>query len=90
MSRKVHRESPNGLKRYKIELELVELCTGKPHPHARESCIHVTTAEWDDPTIGIEIIGDSLILILSFEQLPDDQIFIYEWQTAVLKMVRRT
>ena len=47
------------------------------------------TAEWDDPTVGIEIIGDNLVLILSFERLPDDQIFIYEWKTGVLKTVRQ-
>ncbi|KIM38660.1 hypothetical protein M413DRAFT_75813 [Hebeloma cylindrosporum] len=75
-----------GLKRYEIDLGFVELCTGNAHPDARESCIHVMTAEWADPTVGIEIIADSLVLILCFERIPEDQIFIYHWKTGVLTM----
>ncbi|KDR79642.1 hypothetical protein GALMADRAFT_137435 [Galerina marginata CBS 339.88] len=82
---KSRRDSSNGPKTYKIALDLLELSTGNSHPQAQESCTRVMTAKWNDPTIGIEIIGSNLVLILSFEKRPNDQILIYDWQTGMLK-----
>lgn len=47
---------------------------------------------WQKPAVGIEIVGDHLVLILSFNngQRPDDRVYIYDWINDVLKMVSST
>ena len=75
---------------YDISLVLFKLSTGEPHPAAKASTIHVLTSEWDRPAIGVEIVGDRLVLILSFHHnpwLPDDRVFVYDWRNAEVKMV---
>ncbi|KAF8888711.1 hypothetical protein CPB84DRAFT_1849531 [Gymnopilus junonius] len=73
---------------YKIELQFVQFSTGKPHPDARESRIHVMNSQWEKPAVGIEIVGDHLVLILCFynAQRPEDRVYIYEWKTNTLKV----
>ena len=75
---------------YDIEIQFIEFSTGNPHPHAREHRLLVMNTEWEKPSVGIEIVGENLVLILSHtnEWRPDNRIFIYEWKTGVLKVVR--
>ncbi|KDR77919.1 hypothetical protein GALMADRAFT_94412 [Galerina marginata CBS 339.88] len=82
-----HREHVDSSIIYNIELDLVQFSTGKSHPQARESRIRVISTESENASVGIEIVGDNLILILSFPGMrqQDDCIFIYEWKTGVLK-----
>ncbi|KDR73363.1 hypothetical protein GALMADRAFT_251981 [Galerina marginata CBS 339.88] len=82
-----HRESIHEPMRHKIELEFLQFSTGEPHPQGRESCIHVMVCETELPSIGIEIVGDDLALTLSFsnELELNGRVFIYEWQTNILK-----
>jgi hypothetical protein len=74
---------------FDIELQLLEFSTGNPHPHAHEHRIFVMNTEWQKPSVGIEIVGDNLVLILSQTNgwRPDNYIFIYEWKTGALKVV---
>jgi len=46
--------------------------------------------EWEKPSVGIEIVGGNLVLILSHANgwRPNNRTFIYEWKPAVLKVVR--
>lgn len=77
---------------YDINIVLFKLSTGEPHPAAKESTIHVFKSHWDGPGIGIEIVGDHLVLILTYhnqlEWKPDDLVFVYDWCNAVQTMVR--
>ncbi len=46
--------------------------------------------KWERPAVGIEIVGDNLVLILAYydnPHKPDDQVFVYEWKTGRMKMV---
>ena len=75
---------------YDIEIQVIEFSTGNPHPHAREYRIFVMNTEWEKPSIGTEIVGENLVLVLSHTNRwrPDDRIFIYEWKTGVPKVMR--
>ena len=75
---------------YDINIVLFKLSTGEPHPAAKESTIHVYNSHWDSPGIGIEIVGDHLVLILTYHNnwMPDDLVFVYDWRNAVQTMVR--
>ncbi|KAF9472446.1 hypothetical protein BDN70DRAFT_844484 [Pholiota conissans] len=73
---------------FDIELVLFEFSTGKPHPQAQKHYIHVTNTRWEKPAIGIEIVGDNLVLILFYhrhEARPEDKVFVYNWRTAATK-----
>jgi hypothetical protein len=46
--------------------------------------------EWNRPAVGIEIVGNNLVLIITYgvsRRPPDDHMFIYDWKSGVLKMV---
>ena len=75
---------------YDIEIQFIEFSTGNPHPHAREHRIFVMNTEYAKPSVGIEIVGANLVPILSHANgwRPYNRIFIYEWKTGVLKVVR--
>ncbi|CAA7261285.1 unnamed protein product [Cyclocybe aegerita] len=73
---------------FDIELTLREFSSDRRHPQAKEERILVMTSPYEKPAIGIEIVGDNLVLILTFynhRDKPDDRVFIYEWRTSVLK-----
>ncbi|KIM38398.1 hypothetical protein M413DRAFT_46795, partial [Hebeloma cylindrosporum] len=72
---------------FDIELSILKFSTGQPHPEAREHKIHVLNSRWEKPAIGIEIVGDHLVLVIYYLNNfnPDDHIFIWEWRTGVLK-----
>ena len=75
---------------YDIEIQFIEFSTGNPHPHAREYRIFIMNTEWEKPSIGMEIVGENLVLVISHTNgwRPHNRIFIYEWKTGVLKVVR--
>ncbi len=76
---------------YLIQLHLHQASTGNLHPEAKHPVITVTHTRWERPAVGIEIVGDNLVLILAYKQnpyKPDDQVFVYEWKTGRMKMVR--
>lgn len=68
-----------------------QLTTGSEHPDAAQHRLVVHRSEvMSRPAIGIEIVGDNLVLILSDyvnRNQPDDRLYIYEWKTGKLKMV---
>ena len=83
-----HAQTPN---MYEIQLQLHSVSTGLFHPEAKQPIISVVAMPWQQPAAGIEIVGDNLVLILTYythEGHPDDQVFIYKWKTGELKMVR--
>lgn len=45
--------------------------------------------EWGETSIAIEIVGKNLVLMLSHANgwRPNNRTFVYEWKTAVLKVV---
>ncbi|TFK29473.1 hypothetical protein FA15DRAFT_582146 [Coprinopsis marcescibilis] len=72
-----------------IEMHLLQFSTGEPHPEAQQHRILVRKDPSPAPAIGIEIVGDNLVLILTHHrsrQRPDDHVFVYEWKTGKLKM----
>lgn len=74
-----------------IEIILLQLSTGKPHPLAQNPRIVVGSARWPRPAIGIEIVGNHLALVTTHFQnpfRPDDRFYVFDWKKGVLKMVR--
>ncbi|XP_006463004.1 hypothetical protein AGABI2DRAFT_186799 [Agaricus bisporus var. bisporus H97] len=75
-----------------IRLHFYQVSTALPHPEAQRPVISVMQVEvdWGRPTVGIEIVGNNLVLILAYSDShhrPDDRIFIYDWKHGALKMV---
>ncbi|KXN81081.1 hypothetical protein AN958_06125 [Leucoagaricus sp. SymC.cos] len=74
---------------HEIRLALHQVSTGQLHPEAQKPIIRVVTTRWERPAVGIEVVGDNLVLILAYYEhpsKPDDQVFVYNWKTAKLKM----
>ncbi|EKM79712.1 hypothetical protein AGABI1DRAFT_59449 [Agaricus bisporus var. burnettii JB137-S8] len=74
-----------------IRLHFYQVSTALPHPEAQRPVISVMQVEvdWGRPTVGIEIVGNNLVLILAYSDShhrPDDRIFIYDWKHGALKM----
>lgn len=71
-------------------MHLYQVSTGKLHPDAQRPVISVMQTEWERPAVGIEIVGNNLVLILAYHDnphKPDDCVFVYEWKSGTLKMV---
>ncbi|XP_006455559.1 hypothetical protein AGABI2DRAFT_153436 [Agaricus bisporus var. bisporus H97] len=76
---------------FDICLHLYQVSTALPHPEAQRPAISVMQVEleWDRPALGIEIVGNNLVLILAYSDnhhKPDDRMIIYDWKSGVLKM----
>ncbi|KDR70836.1 hypothetical protein GALMADRAFT_254444 [Galerina marginata CBS 339.88] len=82
-----------------VDIMLLQFSTGLPHPllvPGQTFLKRVCTAptEWDRPASRIEIVGDHLVLVLYFPNAdaqltlapPDDQVYIWDWKTGVLKL----
>ncbi|KAJ3484819.1 hypothetical protein NLJ89_g11951 [Agrocybe chaxingu] len=83
-----HRREQTEPAMFDIELTLREFSSDQRHPQAKEERILVMTSPYEKPAVGIEIVGDHLVLILTFyhhPHQPNDRVFIYEWRTSVLK-----
>jgi hypothetical protein len=75
---------------YDIKIVLFKLSTGEPHLAAKESTIHVFNLHWASAGVGIEIVGDRFVLILTYDPnhwMLDDFVFVYDWRNAVKIMV---
>ncbi|TFK41206.1 hypothetical protein BDQ12DRAFT_679076 [Crucibulum laeve] len=74
---------------HNIELEFREFSTGQWHSLAQKPRLLVTNSRWERPAIGIEIVGEYLVLIITHSNnpwRPDSQFFVYEWKTGTLKL----
>ncbi|KAH9476481.1 hypothetical protein JR316_0010393 [Psilocybe cubensis] len=73
---------------YDIEMQYLQFSTGLPHPRAVHKNAHVMSSPWEKPAIGIEIVGENLVLILTFinRGRTDDRVFIYDWMSDVVKV----
>ncbi|TEB26755.1 hypothetical protein FA13DRAFT_1010701 [Coprinellus micaceus] len=74
---------------FDIALHIKQFSTGQPHPGAKQPRISAFKSEYARPGIGIEIVGDNLVLILSYQRdrnatLPD-RLFVFDWRSGVLK-----
>ncbi|KAF5376252.1 hypothetical protein D9615_008453 [Tricholomella constricta] len=68
---------------------ILQFSTGKPHPLARSPVLFVSKSRWPRPSIGIEIVGVHLALVITHflnPLQPCDQFYVFEWQTGTLKM----
>ena len=78
---------------YETQIQLHSVSTGLFHPEAEQPIISVVTTPCRLRPAVIAMLGDHLVLILTYtysmnEGHPDDQVFIYKWKTGELKMVR--
>ncbi|KAG6887262.1 hypothetical protein C0992_013100 [Termitomyces sp. T32_za158] len=72
-----------------IEIILVELSTGKPHPLAKHPILFISETRASKPSILLEIVGDYLVLVMVHklrESSRPDVLQVYEWKTGALKM----
>ncbi|TFK53870.1 hypothetical protein OE88DRAFT_1654217 [Heliocybe sulcata] len=74
-----------------IFIEFIQFSTGKPHPLASKPMFTVyhNVEALGHASIGIEIVGDLLVLLLTFPFSPttDDRLFVYNWKTATRTIV---
>ena len=75
-----------------LELRLLEFSTGRPHPLAEQPIVFIDSKilplnEW---SVEIEIVGDFLILLVSFFEWSENQdiFFLVRWKTGVTHRVR--
>ncbi|EIN08121.1 hypothetical protein PUNSTDRAFT_126874 [Punctularia strigosozonata HHB-11173 SS5] len=81
------RSNPGTLRFWNLRLHLLCLSTGKPHPLARQPVLYLGRAGAGYHSIGIEIVGRALILLVLYP--PDreqDDMFVYDWMTGDLLM----
>ncbi|KAF6754717.1 hypothetical protein DFP72DRAFT_898601 [Ephemerocybe angulata] len=76
-----------------IALHPMQYSTGQPHPLALHPRISVFKDQHPHPAVGLEIVGENLVLIVShrpdemaYGARPEDRVLVYEWRTGVLKM----
>jgi hypothetical protein len=72
------------------ELILLNISSGAYHTSAVQPVIYVTDA---DPDLGhcsvmLEVVGDYLALLLTYETEQDGMFYLYDWRSGVLKTVR--
>lgn len=76
---------------FDIALHIKQFSTGQPHPGAKQPRISAFKSEYARPGIGIEIVGDNLVLILSYQRDRNatfpDRLFVFDWRSGVLKTV---
>jgi len=76
--------------RHVFEIHLLQFSTGKPHPLAKSPVIRVSESPWPFPSLGMEIVGNHLALILTHHTIrsqPDDSFYIFDWKAGTLNMV---
>ncbi|KAF9459891.1 hypothetical protein BDZ94DRAFT_985969 [Collybia nuda] len=74
---------------FKIEIKLLEVSSGEPHPCAQYPEFPVTDSPGLLPEVSVEVVGDNLALVVTnrqHEDRPEDHFYIYEWKTGKLKM----
>jgi hypothetical protein len=76
-----------------LELNMLHLSTGEQHAEAKAPKIHVHRSHAFDPYIDLKIVGDNLVLVVTYPdewEPPADFCGVYDWRTGVMKMVRVT
>lgn len=76
--------------KFRIEVRLLELSSGEPHPHACHAALFIMDSPWSQLEVAVEIVGDNLALVITYpsnEDRPADHLYIYEWKTGAVKMV---
>ncbi|KAJ7135496.1 hypothetical protein C8R43DRAFT_1021276 [Mycena crocata] len=69
-----------------VNMECRAMSTHLPHPQAQKT-IEVHTSHWGIPNIILEIVGDHIVLVVSYAHtITPDHVYVYEWRTAKLKM----
>jgi len=69
-----------------LEMRLLRFSTGQPHPLAEQPIIFITTKTvfLGDTTVNIEIVGDFLALLITFDEEEDseneDMFFLVRWK----------
>ena len=68
-----------------LEIRLLRFSTGQPHPLAEQPIIFITTTTVypGDPIVNIEIVGDFLALLITFDEEHDeneDTFFLVHWK----------
>ncbi|KAG6844656.1 hypothetical protein H0H87_005107 [Tephrocybe sp. NHM501043] len=80
---------PSIPRRNVIEIHLLQLSTGKPHPLAKNPVLFISETRASQPSMLIEIVGDHLVLVMS-QHTPHfhflDSLRVFEWKTGVLKL----
>lgn len=72
------------------ELILLNISTGEYHISARQPVIYVTDTAFDQGhcSVMLEIVGDRLALLLTFDTEVDDMFYLYDWRSGSLQTVR--
>jgi len=70
-----------------LELRLFSYSTGQPHPLAEQPIIFIDKKilPLEDRSVGIEIVGDFLILLISFSEWSEnrDIFFMVRWKMGL-------
>ncbi|EPQ57661.1 hypothetical protein GLOTRDRAFT_74568 [Gloeophyllum trabeum ATCC 11539] len=73
-----------------ISFQILQFSTGKPHPLAAQPVIPVVEATtlFGHISVGIEIVGDLLVLLLTFPFALDaeDRLYVFDWKTGDVKL----
>jgi hypothetical protein len=81
---------PNNNDDWDLDLNMLHLSTGKKHVEAKVPKIHVHRSKARHPSIYLEIVGDNLVLVVTYtneREGPTDFCGVYDWRTGVMKMV---
>jgi hypothetical protein len=77
-----------------LELQLLSFSTGQPHPLAEQPVIFIDERNLSAPlntqSTKIEIVGDFLVLLISFPEwsMNQDMFLLVRWKTGVTHCVR--
>ncbi|KAG5730616.1 hypothetical protein E4T56_gene4141 [Termitomyces sp. T112] len=72
-----------------IEIVLLELSTGKPHPMAKKPVLFIGETSASKPAILLEVVGEYLVLVMTRESRElnaPSTLRVYEWITGTLNM----
>ncbi|KAF9459890.1 hypothetical protein BDZ94DRAFT_1267315 [Collybia nuda] len=70
-----------------IEIHLLQVSTGLPHPLAEKSKIVIADTSWQSCTVSVAVSGETLVVLVNdFRNASPDRVFIYEWKSGSLKM----
>ncbi|KAG5641532.1 hypothetical protein DXG03_004807 [Asterophora parasitica] len=74
---------------HEILVQFVEFSTGRPHPRAHNPILPVAVTLTAHPSVGIEIVGNRLAVIIHHQRPthPDDTICVYDWQSGHLLLM---
>ncbi|KAG5641544.1 hypothetical protein DXG03_004803, partial [Asterophora parasitica] len=73
---------------YIYEIHFRQFSTGEPHPLAQQPVLFIQQSGTARPSMGIEIVGDHLALVITWFSEPNvsDQLYVFDWRTGALKL----